>query len=581
LTILQCMLENAQNHPEKTAFIWDGGSITWEDFVDKASRFAGGLTAAGLIPGDTVLVCADKSFLLPFYYLSVWMAGGVAAPVNWKLSTPRLTQLGEFVSPKFVLFEDAYYDAALTCTTSLAHKPRMIGESMGVHWSELVSIGKKPDVLPSLENVVYLNFTSGSCGNPKGALTTLANLSANCESACSGLGLTDEDIHLSVFAPYVHPHELFARAVYLGGTAVLLANILPRGLAQAVEKHRVSAIMAIPPVYSQLMRFADKFDLSSLRLVEAGGMTTPPSLVGEFKRRVGVPVTTVWGSTETSGITLSNRGHEMELAGALGFALPGYQINLADESGAEIMDVEATGELVISGTGVVNGYWKADPDANSPFTAGHYYTGDIVRLEKSGALYYVGRWDGVLKVAGEKVMPAEIENLLLQLPEVEEAAMASLPDPVRGEIPVVYVVPAPGASLDVDSLRRHLASRLPAIKVPRQYQILSALPRTVSGKLDLRTLRNGVEDNPSAMLHGISERIGRLNVRVLDLLSELSDLLDEEKALRHVIGLGSVSRREELARLRELVGHNRGELHDEALERIFTYLWQTLRLEQG
>jgi long-chain acyl-CoA synthetase len=578
-TLIQRFAENASKFPQKVALIWEEGQISYEEFYSQVARLAGGLRSSGLEPGQTVLICTGKSHTLALYYLAVWMAGGIAVPVNWKLSPPRLAHLGEIIKPSVILFADEYWDAAITTAAKLTTSPKLVGENRGIRWSELVSIGYPPSDLPDPQSVVYLNFTSGSTGEPKGARTTLANLDANCRAATEGLHLTPDDVQMSMFAAYSHPHELFARAIHLGGTVVLQESIYPRSLAEAVAKYRITALMAIPVVYAQLMRFAQVHDLGSLRLAEAGGMVTPVSLSQEFNRMVGIPITTVWGSTETTGIALSNYGHEKELCGSLGFALPGYRVHLADESGGEIMDGDTSGELVISGDGVVSGYWNPGQD-EGVFVGGHYYSGDIVQKGIAGEVNYMGRSDGVLKVAGEKVQPAEIEKLLLELDEVEEVAVAATPDPVRGEVPVAFVVPSPGAKLSADVLRKHLAERLPAIKVPRLYMFLPALPRTASGKVDLKALQGEPANFPQAMLNGITERISRLNVSVLDILSDLSKLFDEEQTLRQKENLGPVSHREDLARLRELQGFNRGELHDEALERIFTYLWETLRLTQ-
>lgn len=271
---------------------------------------------------------------------------------------------------------------------------------------------------------------------------------------------------------------------------VLVDKIYPKSLAGAISTHRVSCMMGLAPMYGNLLELLEHkpYDLSSLRIPESGGMYTRRDLIEKFRQRVGVSIIPVWGSTETTGIAIANRPGEDLIPGSIGRPCDSYEVKIVDECGEELESGEI-GEMVFKGPAVIQGYYMDEANSKKCLNDGWYYSGDLGRKDKSGHFYFVERKAGLMKVAGLKVYPLEIELVLMDHPDIKEAAVISAKDRLRGEVPKALIVTRDGRELTEKEILGFCKGRLAHYKLPRIIEIRESLPKIGSGKINKMALQ--------------------------------------------------------------------------------------------
>ncbi len=492
----------AAGHPDKTALAYGSSSVSYAALLRQSRDFARYLMRLDA-PGRTVAMLTRKHPETVVAFLGAAAAGCAACSLDYHLGEDALARLMAGIRPA-VLLHDSEFGALAENLAHHAplpvHLVRLPGQdkstpSQGcVHWEQALAEGSThahallPDVPP--DTVTYLNITSGTTGEPKPVLTTHRNLLANTRSAIAALGLQHTDIHLSFFPVFGHPHESFLRALLLGGTAILHDSVAPKAFEQAALRHRPTVLMAATTVYRTLLAdngLAPKC-FATVRFAECGGMPLDAGLRTQFLERFGVPLIPVWGSTETAGIALAQRPGEPYTPNSAGRLCPGYIARLVSSEG-QICSIGETGELELRGEGVCTSCLLPDGRRSSLLNSeGWLPTGDLFLADADGAYYFRGRKSGMLKVAGMRVYPMELEEVLCAHPDVEEAAVAGEAHPSRGEVPVAYVVLRAGSNIKAEDLRTHCRKELASYKVPHRILLVDLLPKSPSGKILHRLL---------------------------------------------------------------------------------------------
>jgi len=476
--------------PGKTALCGPGGTLSFEELLAQTLALGRFLAGAGLGRGARVGILARKSPESIVAFLGTAAAGGVAFTVDYNLSPENLTRIFSLTRPEILIVEDRYVgDARAALGVDTQTRLLVIGSRTPRQdwlWEEALRETACPTALPQLcaDEVVYLNLTSGTSGQPKAVATTHANLFWNTCGAVQALHLSPEDVHLCLFPIFGHPHEIFLRALYLGGTAVLLDSLLPSAIAAAAQLHRVTTMMAATTIYQTILRAPnlDPAALSTVRIAECGGMHLSPGVFAQFLETFGVRIVPVWGSTETAGIAFAADPCEAYVPGSVGRPSPHYEAILVDEFGGNCEPGEV-GELWLSGPGVCSAYTLEGAETRSLTREGWFCSGDFFRRDAQGRFFFAGRRTGMLKVAGMRVYPTEVEDVLAAHPAVCEVAVCATEHASRGEVPMAVIVLKEGCEADPQALRAHCESLLPPYKVPKVFEFRPALPKSAGGKI--------------------------------------------------------------------------------------------------
>ncbi len=495
MTLVEMLEKNAAEIPDKIAIIFHDVQISYRELNNRVNVLAGALRDMGLKKGDRVGLMLPRIPELVITFLAVAKAQGIAAPINFEIPAEDVRGILKFISSRFLFvykhFLEPYREAVLQAPVE--HVIAVSGDEAGcLRWDDLVNNGValNPSLKVSEDDIVYLNYTTGSTGNAKGAVATHSNVYWNTLASVDALKLTPDDVHLCMFAPFAHPHELFARPLYLGGTIVLLDKIYPKTLAETIARHKVTCMMGLTPMYENLLEVLENkhYDMSSLKIPESGGMYTRTELIRKFHQKTGVPIIPVWGSTETTGIALANRPGEVIQPGSVGKPCFSYEAKIVDENKKDL-PAGKIGEMIFKGPAVVKGYYGDATNDRMCFSDGWYYSGDLGRKDFDGNFYFVERKTGMMKVAGLKVYPLEIELTLMEHPDIKEAAVIPVRDRLRGEIPKALVVPRNGRGLNEREIIGFCRNKLPNYKLPRLIEIRESLPKIGSGKINKKVLQ--------------------------------------------------------------------------------------------
>lgn len=517
----------AAGYPDDVAVRCEDEKRTFAELQRDVRRAARGLLAAGVQPGDRVALWAPNTLDAAIALLAIVVSGGIVVPLNTRYRAREVAGIlerarcrmiiapGSFLGRSFAA--EALDVAGLTAVVSLGgHDPEGARP-----WPDIIAAGasvsgqevEKRSEVQSGEDVVVVQFTSGTTGQPKGALLRQGPMLATAMTWADIVGMGHGDVY-PVAYPLSHVGgyktglltTLAARA-----TAILFPVVTSETLVAAVSAHHPTIINGPPPVLRSLLSAVEEGKLSAgtrIRVAVTGSSIVPPPLLRDLSRLLGVTdVINAYGLTEATGVCMmTRRGDPIELVcETVGTAIDGVQLRIASSAAApgdyspagapagpadpdRSAGTAAIGEIEVRGRNVMAGYLD-DPSATAEvMDDGWLRTGDIGWIGDDGYVRIAGRAKDMVVVGGFNVYPAEIEHVLADHPDVLEAAVVGIPDERLGEIAVAFVVPLSAAPVP-DALVAWCRDRLANFKVPRRVWIIDSLPRGAVGKvakLDLR-----------------------------------------------------------------------------------------------
>ena len=412
--------------------------------------------------------------------LACWYAGKTPVPLNFLLAPEELGQV--------------VCDAGLDCVLTIEHFAAAL-EPTGLRTLLLSAQTLVPGQLeaPSAQadDTAAIIYTSGTSGAPKGVCLSFGNIVRNARAGIEHARMDSQQVLLSMI-PQFHSFGFTVGTVLpllLGASVWYLPRFSPVALLSTIAEKRVTILLAIPSMYAALAKAknAGPDQLASLELAGGGGEPLSPAIAKAFQQRFGIEIMEGYGLTESSPVVAGNLPWAHR-PGSVGRALPGIDVNTVDETGRALPTGE-TGELVIRGHCVMKGYHN-QPDATAAvIKEGALHTGDVGRVDSDGFIHITGRAKEMMIVGGENVFPSEIESVLCDHPAVAEAAVVGMPDELRGEVPLAYVLLHKGADVGETELRSFCRERLAGYKVPREIRIERELPRGPTGKILKRALK--------------------------------------------------------------------------------------------
>ncbi|HSZ41651.1 MAG TPA: AMP-binding protein [Trebonia sp.] len=501
-----------------------GTPVTAATVDADSDALAAGLAARGVRRGDRIALYLQNVPQFVIGLLAAWKLGAIAVPVNPMLKERELRYVLRDSGARAIISHHDVWDSvasaavpgtevAVAVTTSpleylgedvpaaLASAGRAVVPG-AVELRELLISGAGTRPAPVTlrpDDIALLTYTSGTTGEPKGAMNTHGNVVFNACAYRDWIGLTPDDVVLAG-APLFHITGL------IGHAAVAMLVPMPMVLGYRfdaatmiglAERHRATyTIMAIT-AFTALMSdpALASADLSSLAKVYSGGAPIAPSIVERFEREAGPYIHNIYGLTETTSpshaVPFGRRAPVDPESGALSVGVPVFNTvsRIVDDAGKDVPPGEI-GEIATSGPMVVPGYWNRPSATAATLPGGELRTGDVGFMDADGWFYLVDRKKDMIVASGFKVWPREVEDTLLRHPAVREAAVIGVPDSYRGETVWAYVSLRPGTSATPEELTGFCRDELAAYKYPRRIEILPDLPKTPTGKLLRRELRD-------------------------------------------------------------------------------------------
>lgn len=485
------LIERAEREPRRNA-VADDVELSYADLAQRAGGVAAALRREGVKPGDRVAVLVEKSIEQVASIYGAWLAGAVVVPVHDVLKSRQIAHVLSNSASRVVL---ASGRPLLRITSEIREGRRMLDPA---------DIGREAPPALDLaggDEPALILYTSGSTGLPKGILISHSNLRAGARIVSRYLELRPDERILSVL-PFAFDYGLnqLLSSVHVGATLVLTRSKLPVHICEALRDQRITALAGVPPLWAQLMSRLSPLptmDLPNLRLITNSGGTFPVELVRRYREQLPhTRVFLMYGLSEAFRSTYLPPEEVDRRPTSMGRAIPETEIFVIGDDGRDVGPGGGTGELVHSGPTVALGYY-GDPEATARAFRPHpwdpsapkvVYSGDHVRRDTEGYLYFVGRRDHMLKCHGHRVSPDEVEEVIYASGLVDEAAAFGEPDPIAGTRIVVHVVPREKRPDLERTLLAHCRRELPRYMMPARIVVRDALPRTASGKLDRRSL---------------------------------------------------------------------------------------------
>ncbi len=420
---------------------------------------------------------------------TLW-AGRTVIPLNFLLQPQELTGIIQSAGIDLII-STRFFEPTLAAVPVRTLYIEQLGLSRRYLWEKLRRTPGPPAVSP--DDVAAIVYTSGSTGQPKGVCLTHKNIESNARAAIQHFQV-DPDYHLLAVLPPFHVFGLTILnfvPVILGGTVTFIPRFSAQAVCRAIgEDPSISILLAVPSMYAAIARLkslqASQFQ--GIKLAISGGEPLPRKTYDLMLEKTGIRLLEGYGMTETSPV-ISCDMPASHRVGTVGLPLPGVQVQIRSETGQVLPNTES-GELYVRGPMVMKGYYNRPEETQAAIDKdGWFRTGDIVRIAEDGHIAITGRSKDLIIVGGENVYPREVEAVLEQHPDVQEAAVVGQPDVMRGEIIVGFVIPNDGAEVTDTELRAFCRERLASFKVPRQVFVRSSLPKGPSGKVLKRELK--------------------------------------------------------------------------------------------
>ncbi|MCU1681382.1 MAG: badA [Amycolatopsis sp.] len=496
---------------ERVAAVSARRTLTYAELSAEVRRVATGFRNLGVRPEERVMLCMVDDVELLSGILGAMYAGAVPIPVSTMVTGPELGKvLGD--SRARVLCVSGEFAGQAVEAVALAPEVTDVvldrgetagfGDRVATHdWTSLSTMednGRGPYASWEDSPALWL-YTSGTTGQPKGAMHRHGSIRAVCETyADQVLGVRADDRCLSVpklFFAYGLGNSAFFPLAAGATTLLEPGRPTPQLMAARVRADAPTLFFGVPTFYAAVLASdlpSDSF--ASVRQAVSAGEALPPALFERFRARFGVEILDGIGSTEALHIFLSNVPGQVR-PGSTGVPVPGYRVEIRDELGAPIEVTGQAGELYVSGPSTATGYWSRYETSKQVFQGDWVRTGDSYVRNEDGTYSCLGRFGDMLKAGGIWVSPAEVEQRLLEHPSVAEVAVVAAPDADGIDKPVAVVVGVPGHSVDPDELIAFCRAGLASFKRPRGVIELAELPKTATGKVRRNVIRELVHDS--------------------------------------------------------------------------------------
>ncbi|MGO4235862.1 o-succinylbenzoate--CoA ligase [Pseudarthrobacter sp. YAF2] len=494
----------------KVALISGNQVRTYEQLDDRSAKLANALRDCGVGKGNSVAYLGENHPAFLEVLFACGLLGATFVPLNTRLAPPELQfqiqdcgavaliHAGSLERLASAAVQGTQVSIRVVVDDTTGHPSRPVGNGSTVHVADFEQLlgsasNHHVDEKVGLDDPAMILYTSGTTGRPKGALLTHGNIAWNCFNVIVDFDFSSSDVALMI-SPLFHVASLamgVLPTLLKGGTVVLETKFDPARTLGLIREHRVTTLSGVPTTFQMICEHPDwdTADLSSLNKLTCGGSAVPKRVLEAYEQR-GLRFSNGYGMTETAaGVTTLPADRSRDKMGSSGLPHFFTSVRIAEGSGTSV-PTGTVGEIQIKGPNVIRRYWeRPDASVDSYTVDGWFKSGDIGFADEEGFVFVSDRLKDMIISGGENIYPAEVEQIINELPEVYSVAVIGIPDQKWGEVPRAVIVLRSGSNLSEEEIQAHLDGRLARYKIPKSIVFVDEMPRTASGKILKSDLR--------------------------------------------------------------------------------------------
>jgi len=498
--------KRAFTHPDRE-FLKDGERVfSNRSFNERVNRTARALQHLDIVKGERLaLIMGNTSEFLEIFFACA-KTGAILVPVNHRLAGPEIEYILRDSAPRGLVYAAEFAEKALPlkdANLGMRHWIRHEGDPLPGESLLSDLTAAEPDVEPAPvedvtdEDPLFIMYTSGTTGDPKGAVLTHGNILFGAVHSLIGYGV-NRTYRSLVVAPLFHIGALAASVtpvIYAGGSVVLSGFFNASEVLLTIVRERINYMFAVPVMF-QLMADTPEWagaDLSHVHFFISGGAPIPLPVIRKYQDEKGIGFVQGYALTETGRLTSLDLEDAVRKAGSVGKEVFHVRLRIIDEEDRDVAPGEP-GEIVVKGPNVFSGYWRKPKETALARKDGWFRTGDMGRRDGDGFLYIIGRKVEMIISSGENIYPAEVERAIQSLPAVKEAAAVGMPDPKRGEVVAAFVLLKEGETVTEDEILAGLQGKIAPFKMPKRVFFVESFPRNPGGKVLKRILQKRLRE---------------------------------------------------------------------------------------
>jgi len=503
--IAERLTEVAESNPDKLAVKFEMHTFTFRELLARVHKLVNALSELGIGKGDRVAILSQNCHQYRELFWAVALGGFMIVPVNYRLAPREIAYILNDSEAKALLLSDEYSLLVGSIREQLGTVRTFIGidtEGEGLlSYEELLRTHspQPPRSLPSADDLLWLLYTSGTTGLPKGAIHTHRSVTALVDVAVGNFAI-DEDTRSLVVTPFyaLSGGGWDSICSCMGSATIILRHFNPTEVLETMQNERITDVHLVPAMINFIVNCPEfgAYDVSSLKRITYGASPMPPELVKKAIEKIGPIFIQDFGCAEGGLLTvLFEADHIVEgpdektrRLASCGKGLPELDVRVLNEKGEDVRPGEV-GELTVRGDTVMKGYWKMPEATAEVIKDGRLHTGDLATVDENGFIYIVDRKKDMIISGGANIYPREVEDVLFAHPAVLEAAVIGVPDEQWGESVKALIVLKSGAACTEEELIAHCKANLASYKKPKSIDFVDSLPRNPSGKVLKRVLR--------------------------------------------------------------------------------------------
>ncbi len=491
------LTKRAAMTPDREGLVCEGIRRTYKQLNDRANRLANAMTALGVNHGDRVGILALNEPEYFDMYFGLGKIGAILVPLNHRLAGPEIEYILSDCDAKVLVFGKEFAEVVDSIRNGISARDLIAVFDDPPEWANSYesvigeASGEEPEEEGGDDDTLTILYTSGTTGRPKGAMLTHTYYFWNSVNLMSTLGMDVGETTL-IALPLFHIGALAGPPwlVHGGGKAVLLRTLDPKRFLELIQEEKVNGFGSVPQLldFLKLVPDFEKYDWSSIKVILVYAAPVPVALIEEYAE-AGIKVRQLYGLTECNTATVLDGENAIAKVGSCGKPFFHTEVRVVDDNDQDV-GPEVKGEVLLRAPNMMKGYWNRPEETEAALKDGWLHTGDVGRLDEEGFLYIMDRKKDMIISGGENIYPAEIEDSLRHNPKILDVGVIGYPHEKWGEAVMAVVAVKEGEELTEAELLEWCQGRIGKFKIPKKVVFTEAIPRTPTGKILKRVLRD-------------------------------------------------------------------------------------------